>query len=133
MTEDSHNPFDDAPVIFRYTRAQAIDDGVLVDMTEWARETGFKVPVACTSTVWHGYVQPPADGREWGQSQRGRAHDLLWMLFCAIRRAGHVDTIEFKVIFLMAGRRQATTTFKALCGPGDEGEPVITVMMMTED
>jgi hypothetical protein len=28
------NPFEAAPVIFSYTRAQAIEDGVLVDRTE---------------------------------------------------------------------------------------------------
>jgi len=74
------NPFEDAPVIFSYTRAQAIEDGVLVDLTAWARETGFKVPVACTATVWQGYIVPPPKTEGWGQSERGRAHDLLWMV-----------------------------------------------------
>lgn len=32
MKED--NPFADAPIIFSYTRAQAIEDGVLVDLTD---------------------------------------------------------------------------------------------------
>ncbi len=36
------NPFEDAPVIFSYTRAQAIEYGVLVDLTEWAKETSDK-------------------------------------------------------------------------------------------
>ena len=74
------NPFEDAAVIFSYTRAQAIEDGVLVDLTAWARETGFKVPVACTATVWQGYIVPPPKTEGWGQSERGRAHDLLWMV-----------------------------------------------------
>ena len=78
------NPFEDAPVIFSYTRAQAIEDGVLVDLTAWARETGFKVPVACTATVWQGYIVPPQGTESLGQSERGRAHDLLWMLFVAV-------------------------------------------------
>jgi hypothetical protein len=30
------NPFDDMPVIFSYTRKQAIEDGVLVDLSAWA-------------------------------------------------------------------------------------------------
>jgi len=30
--------FEDTDVIYSYTRAQAIDDGVLVDVTETARE-----------------------------------------------------------------------------------------------
>ena len=36
------------PVISCYSRAQAIEDGVLVDVTNMAREAGFKWPVALT-------------------------------------------------------------------------------------
>lgn len=36
------------PVIHSYTRSQAIDDGVLVDVTATAQEAGFKVPTALT-------------------------------------------------------------------------------------
>jgi hypothetical protein len=64
------NPFEDAPVIFSYTRAQAIEDGVLVDLTDWAKETGFKVPVACTAAVWNGYVVPPQGTESLGQMAR---------------------------------------------------------------
>ncbi len=73
------NPFNDPDVVIhRYTRKQAIDDGVLVDVTEWAspREMmgGFRIPVAMTAAVW-GHVQAPEDSCE---STRGRAHDVLW-------------------------------------------------------
>lgn len=30
------------PVVFSYTRAQAIEDGVLVDVSEMAKEAGIK-------------------------------------------------------------------------------------------
>ena len=43
-------------VIFSYTRKQAIEDGVLVDITEMAKEAGIKYPVAITSTAFFGYV-----------------------------------------------------------------------------
>lgn len=35
---------DDENVISRYTRENAIDDGVLVDVTDQAKETGIRVP-----------------------------------------------------------------------------------------
>jgi len=131
------NPFADAPVIFSYTRKQAIGDGVLIDLTEWAKETGFRIPVACTSAVWHECIVPPKETRELGQSERGRAHDLLWMLYNAIRaskRSGETDDrLFYNVIFLQAPRRQETVTLKAICGPGDKGEPVLTVMKPEED
>ena len=128
------NAFADMPVIFSYTRAQAIDDGVLIDLTEWAGETGFKIPVACTATVWQRYIVPPEATQGFGQSEHGRAHDLLWMLFNAIRSAANrnPDRLLYKVI-LQAPRKQETVTLKAVCGPGDHGEPVLTVMLPVED
>ncbi len=45
MTEPGHTTAF-APVISVYTRAQAIEDGVLVDVSETAREAGFRIPVA---------------------------------------------------------------------------------------
>ena len=42
--------------IYRYTRAQAIEDGVLVDVTETAREAGFRCPVAITHAAWEDSV-----------------------------------------------------------------------------
>jgi len=38
-------------IIFSYTRAQAIEDGVLVDVSELAREASFRYPVAVTQGV----------------------------------------------------------------------------------
>src|SRR6185437_8267129 len=43
-------------VIYSYTRAQAIADGVLVDVSETAKEAGFKYPVALTRMVFDAYV-----------------------------------------------------------------------------
>ena len=39
------------PVISRYTRTQALEDGQLVDLTPWAK-VYFKIPVAVTAAVW---------------------------------------------------------------------------------
>ena len=83
--------------------------------------------------MWNGYVVPPIGTRELGQSERGRAHDLLWMLWNAARRSGGSDQLVFDVISLQSGGRHLTVTFKAGCGPGDRGEPVLTTMMPNED
>ncbi|MFN3166394.1 MAG: DUF6573 family protein [Phycisphaeraceae bacterium] len=132
--QDAGNPFADAPVIYSYTRKQALEDGVLVDLTDWAKETGFRVPVACTRAVWDGYLQPPKGTEQLGQSVRGRSHDLLWMLYVAIRKApGSSEYLSFEVIFLNRRKQQETITLKAICGPGDEAEPVMTVMLPNED
>ena len=132
---NERNPFEDMPVIFSYTRAQAIEDGVLVDLTAWAKETGFRILVACTSTVWNRYIVPPEGTKELGQSERGRAHDLLWMAYVAIRQSkgAEREQLLFDVLFLQAPRRHEEVTSKAHCGPGDHGEPVLTIMLPRED
>ena len=131
----NENPFEDAPVIFSYTRAQAIEDGVLVDLTAWAKETGFRIPVACTSTIWDKYIVPPDGTKQLGQSERGRAHDLLWMAYVAIRQSkgAEREQLLFNVLFLQTPRRHEEVTLKAHCGPGDHGEPVLTIMSPRED
>ena len=134
MAEASSNPFEDAPIIFQYTRKQAIDDGVLVDLTPWAAEDGFVIPVACTSTVWHQWIVPPSSAEGLGQSERGRVHDILWMLLCAIRtRAQSTEQLLFKVSFQQAIGKMVTAELKAICGPGDDAEPVLTLLLPDED
>ena len=51
--------FHDDDLIHRYTRKQAIEDAVLVDVTPTAREAGFRLPVALTRAVWEHYVRVP--------------------------------------------------------------------------
>lgn len=131
---NEQNPFADAPVVYRYSRAQAIDDGVLIDLSPWASETGFRFPVACSQAVWAGHIEPPVASLPIGQSSRGRAHDVLWMLYLAIQRsAPHTSEVRFEVLLLNGQLEQETVALKALCGPGDAGEPVLTILMIDED
>ena len=126
--------FSEEDVIYSYSRRQAIADGVLIDLTEWAKETGFKIPVACTCTVWNEWITPPEGTEAFGHSERGRAHDVLWMCYVAIKSAkSGGDQLQFDVLFLDREQKQQTVTLKALCGPGDEGEPVLTIMLPHED
>ncbi|EQD56202.1 hypothetical protein B1B_09022, partial [mine drainage metagenome] len=39
-------------LIYSYSRADAIRDGVLVDVSERAKRAGIKHPTACTAGVW---------------------------------------------------------------------------------
>ena len=62
------------PVISSYSRAQAIEDGVLIDVSEMAREAGFKHPVALTSAAWEDCVAWNSDNkkRQTYQDESGR-------------------------------------------------------------
>lgn len=52
-------------IISVYTREQALNDGVLVDVSSLARAAGFKVPVAVTQAVWANYLEPDGCQRVW--------------------------------------------------------------------
>jgi len=121
-------------VIHSYTRAQALDDGVLVDVSEVAREAGIRFPVAVTRAVWGEYVEVPP-GVEC-QDEQGRLWDILWLLYCAIRREGGGDRIFFEVTVRNHNgklTRKDRVKLEAVCGPGDDGEAVITVLLPDED
>jgi hypothetical protein len=42
------------------------------------------------------------------------------------------DRVDFKVLFDQ-GNKKVMADLYSLCGPGDEGEPVITIMLPGED
>jgi len=62
--------FEDFIVISRYTRQQAIEDGVLVDISAQARETGILLPTVLTDHLQQVLEDIPAESR--GQDYRGR-------------------------------------------------------------
>ena len=120
-------------VIYSYTRAQAIEDGVLIDITADAKATGFKVPTVITDNLFHGYVEVPTGLQAEGQSTAGRLHDLLTLALFAARASKGTDRVYFKVDFLMEPGRLEEANIIAHIGPGDHGEPVLTLMLPEDD
>jgi hypothetical protein len=134
----------DAEIIDAYTRRQAIEDGVLVDLMqpetkELVENAGIKVPVALTATAFSRCVWPIENeaAEAWLKSQcqdlKGRLWDLLWM-FRHFAPGQKSDTVLFE--FTMQDwetKRRQKMTLKAVIGPGDEGEPVITIMLPDDD
>jgi hypothetical protein len=121
---------DFGPVIFTYTRTQALEDGQLVDISKLAREAGFKFPVAITCGVHellHDIAQP-------GQSFGGRVWDMLMVLRYEIKKSNASDTIYFAPLFNAKAHKQPLEyKLWAKCHAGDNFEPVITVMLINED
>lgn len=119
-------------VITSYSRAQAIEDGQLIDVSETAREAGVKFPTALTSAVWENYVKLSPAAKSAGQDEKGRLWDIVWMFRCAaVVRGG--DEITFQLYVSTTRREPSLVTLKAICGPGDDAEPVITIMLPDED
>jgi hypothetical protein len=121
-------------IIYAYTRRQTIADGVLVDVTETAREAGLTVPVAVTADVWSECVALPP-GIPGDQDTAGRLWDVLWMLRHAVAR-GEPDASELRYeLSVRVGPNEgpALVELKAVCGPDDDGRPCLTVMFPDED
>ena len=117
-------------LIHSYSRVQAIEDGMLVDISALAREAGFKFPVAVTSRVF----ELLNDTRQPGQSFEGRTWDLLMILRLKIKASNGTDTIYFSPLFNAKNHSNPKAyQLWSKCGPGDDGEPVITVMFTDED
>src|SRR6266702_4308744 len=83
-------PFDDCDLVFSYSRKEAIVDGVLIDVTETAREAGFRYPVALTAALWSDVNAIP-ESVKW-QDVTGRLWDILWMGVNAIRGSADGST-----------------------------------------
>ncbi len=114
-----------------YTRAQAIADGVLVDLNAAAPDVcrqHYKYPMACTPAVWAMIERAVENGAD----IPGTVHDLLWMSRVYISRRFDDSAILFECALMNEGDAKVHT-FKMICGPGDEGEPVITLMLPDED
>jgi hypothetical protein len=59
-----------------HSRVRAIEDGVLIDETNTAREAGIRYPVPLTAAVWERCVSVPPGVA--CQDEAGRLWDLVW-------------------------------------------------------
>jgi hypothetical protein len=120
----SENVFGDT--IYSFSRKQAIEDGVLVDLSQInSVKQHWKYPFACTDVVWmiieKALEQP-------GQDVSGICHDICTMAKLALKDDGVAEQVLFRVIIV--GR---THELKLHCGPGDTPAPVLTLLLPNED
>jgi hypothetical protein len=129
-----NNSSEDDPIIFRYTRAMAIADGVLIDamtgdFTNVSRQHFPGIELAMTASVFaliEGAVQSDS-----GADFAGTWHDVLWM-----SRKGLVQLLGQGRIFKVAIRGAQGLRWlelKIQFHPGDRGEDCATVMLTDED
>ena len=111
-----------------YSRAEALADGVLVDVSERAKRAGIKYPTACTHSVWALIDCLPESDTDTlaGIVRDVRVEEVLRAMLAAIRRGGTrgTDRVHFEAL----GER-----LYAVCGPGDTAAPCITIMREGED
>jgi hypothetical protein len=135
--EDPLTAFFGAPISV-YTRQQAIDDGVLVDVSDWAGPGpngmmgGFRVPVVFTRALFELVDLDNAPDEPWarlarrrGESTRGRAHDVLWMAALWARRSAELDRFGFVVLITKANARARSVQSRITLEARIDGDGVV--------
>lgn len=131
--------FQASDVIHTHTRAQLIEDGDLIDVSETAREAGFTVPVAITRAAWADCVEWTAETdkrKATCQDEAGRLWDVVYMARLAARARGDQPRRVFELYRVPVqgrGIRPRRVALAMHIGPGDAGEPVITIGLPNED
>ena len=126
-------------VIYSYSRAQALADGVLIDVSDTAREAGFRWPVALTAAVWADCVawSEMDSAKQTPQDESGRLWDVVFMAAHAVRtKTGGGAELLYDLACVPCdgeARQAVVTTLKLIVGPGDGGEPVVTILLPDED
>lgn len=129
---------DDFVLIHRYTRAEAIEDGVLIEVTPTGFEAGFKLSLCLTSGAWVECVTWTRKGKGLGQDEHGRLWDVITQAARAARmpRNRDLDRVPFTVLRIPnegQGRTPRPVQLVLHIGPGDNAEPVLTIMLPNED
>lgn len=126
--------FADWEIISTYTRANAIEDGTLIDITANFPDIShqlYKYPVVCTAAVW-AVVEAAVANKRYCNDYQGVIWDLLWMSQRGVVKKLDESQQIFRVIITGAGSK-TYHDFKIVCHGGDQGEPVLTIMLPRED
>jgi hypothetical protein len=122
------------PPVFVYSRAAALADGTLHNVTEQAAANGIILPTAVTDRIWQRIANIP-ETRDY-ETTEARLNDVLLMAYIAMRNAKansfNGDTLYYNVIITTPNMGDAHR-LKCHIGPGDNAEPVITIMDEWED
>jgi hypothetical protein len=122
------------PGIYSYSRSQALADGVLIDISDIAREAGFRWPVAVSARLCHDVLNPGHSLAARGQSLEGRIWDMLNVLWLASKSSPDTSRLTFSPLFVMApDGPPIPITLITTVGPGDQGEPVLTIFLPEDD
>jgi hypothetical protein len=120
------------PAIVSITRKQLLAEGAQFDVSEMAKEAGFRIPVFMTDTVYNQYVKVP-EGVEC-QDETGRLWDILWLLYCAIKaNAGRAIRLPFQLYVRNDNVKARRITLHAECGAVDIDDPAPSITIMTPD
>jgi uncharacterized protein DUF6573 len=128
--------FDGAEIISIYTRAQAIEDGILIDMTQepfgtLAIGVGIKWPIAMTAAAYNSFVAIAESAGHVGQDVKGRWWDVVYM-YRETRREITPFEVRWSIHVVDPDGRMREKELKCVSGPADNGELCLTFMLPNE-
>lgn len=119
-------------LVYAYTRAQALADGVQVEVTKTAQEAGIRFPVFLTRTVYDSFVTVPEGVT--AQDESGRLWDIVWMLrFAILRSKPGTDRVPVALYVRNDNRKPRLVKLIATCGPVDIDDPAPAITVMLPD
>ncbi|MDZ4848216.1 MAG: DUF6573 family protein [Pirellulaceae bacterium] len=117
-------------VMEAYTRAQALDDGVLVDVSAQARALGICFPFAVTACAWAEVIGFPFNANDKQEEER-RVKELIERANKELSQSTLRDVCFSISVEKSKGSEEVE--LRATFSRGDDGDPVYTVMLSYED
>lgn len=110
------------------TRREAIEEGELIEITRMGKDVGIAYPLAVSARAAECLVPFPNIPQE-------TVTENLWDTLHAFREKAEatVETVFAFSVSLYQNGLVPTVTLKAAVSPGDDGEPVITIMTPEEN
>lgn len=118
-----NNPF------YRTKRAQALLDGLLIDVSSTAQAAGVQYTVAVTARLWADILAIPEPYRD-VQDVLGRLWDVVWQARWATLR-GTDGPVVYQLV--MPVDDQDSYQIKLVVDRDDNGAPCITLMRVDEE
>jgi len=124
-----------AVTVTRCTRASAIEEGRLIDVSEMARKAGFRHPMAMTRAAWDCCIAVPENQQE-EQNEHARLWDVLTMYRFSLTAFPDADGDELVFSVFVKNHAFCGVVPIRLCGvwelDDDRETTVITIMFPEE-
>ncbi|MYF37522.1 MAG: hypothetical protein F4219_01940 [Gammaproteobacteria bacterium] len=115
------------------SRAQALADGAIIDVSDLGRQVGFKWPVALTKATFEDAVLWTEEDSEKQvpQNQKSRLFSVVGACADYVRSRGpQADRMRFRINRIPRdgeSRGAKQRLLQVVAHPGDDGEPVLTI------